>query len=308
MILGLDEQKEEIVRSIENNRLVSSILFSGAEGVGKKKLAVSIAKKILCNSEYLEKLFCAGTLPDYLYIEEEKIIKVDRVEEIISFSSIKPMYSDKKVVIINDAHKLNEYAQNKLLKTMEEAPLFLHIILITHRPSLLLDTILSRVVEYGFKPIDREIIFHNLDKSFDEKRRRLAAHFSSGSFKIAKEILEDEEKLKFLFLPRDIFSALVRLDEFKLFDLIMANSDSDEQSLELINNCRMWLRDIMVDSNSTYFMHRDILDTHKKLIDDETLVNFLHLLEEASIRINSSLNGKAVLINCFSKMFLEING
>ncbi|PID82351.1 MAG: hypothetical protein CSB16_01940 [Clostridiales bacterium] len=308
MILGLDDQRKDILRSIEKNRLVSSILFSGAEGVGKKKLAISIAKKILCSTEYLEKLFDSGTLPDYLYVEEEKVIKVERIEEIINFSSIKPMYSDKKVVLINDAHKLNEYAQNKLLKTMEEAPLFLHIFLITHRPSLLLDTILSRVVEYSFKPIDKDIIFNSLDKSFDEDKRKIAAHFSSGSFKIAKEILEDDEKLKFLLVPKDIFSSIVKSDEFALFDLIMENSDSDEKALELIYNSKMWLRDIIMDSYSTYFMHRDILDMHKTFIDNEKLVKCLHLLDEAVIRINSSINARAVLINCFAKMYMEING
>ena len=76
--------------------------------------------------------------------EEGKSISIDKAKEITRFISKKPMFGDNKLVVVFDSHKLTTEAQNALLKTLEDHPDFVNIVLISKSESGLLDTVLSR--------------------------------------------------------------------------------------------------------------------------------------------------------------------
>ena len=66
----------------------------------------------------------------------------------------KPIVSRKKVFIINDSDKMTEEAQNSLLKTLEEPPEYIMIILITANENKLLNTIKSRCLKISFNNLE----------------------------------------------------------------------------------------------------------------------------------------------------------
>ena len=72
-----------------------------------------------------------------------EIIKISQIRNIKTFLSQKSINSEKKIVLIIDAHLLNEAASTCLLKTLEE-PSNGIFILLTSKLNLLLDTITSR--------------------------------------------------------------------------------------------------------------------------------------------------------------------
>ena len=93
--------------------------------------------------------------PDILVITPEKSIGIDEVRQIQTFLSRKPIQSPHNTVYLKDAHLLTIYAQNALLKILEEPPGNSEIYLVTDQPDMLLPTILSRVQISHITPISR---------------------------------------------------------------------------------------------------------------------------------------------------------
>ena len=152
---------------IKNKSFANGYIFYGAEGVGKKQTALHFIKEIFKQSspsENVEERITNNNHPDFLIIEPDslmstkssgnfdlkktiksgsEIIKIAQIRNIKTFLSQKSINSEKKVVLIIDAHLLNEAASNCLLKTLEE-PSNGIFILLTSKLNLLLDTIISR--------------------------------------------------------------------------------------------------------------------------------------------------------------------
>ena len=152
---------------IKNKSFANGYIFYGAEGVGKKQTALQFIKEVFkqfSQNENIEERISNNNHPDFLIIEPtslleakrskssdfektiksgSEIIKISQVRNIKTFLGQKSIESEKKIVLIVDAHLLNEAASNCLLKTLEE-PSNGIFILLTTKLNLLLDTIISR--------------------------------------------------------------------------------------------------------------------------------------------------------------------
>ena len=153
---------------IKNKSFSNGYIFYGAEGVGKKQTAFQFIKEIIKQSspsENVEERISNNNHPDFLIIEPNsllatksskssdiektmrggsEIIKISQVRNIKTFLSQKSINSGKKIVLIIDAHLLNEAASNCLLKTLEE-PSNGIFILLTSKLNLLLDLSLIHI-------------------------------------------------------------------------------------------------------------------------------------------------------------------
>ena len=152
---------------IEKKSFANGYIFYGVEGVGKKQTALHFIKEIFKQyspSENVEEIITNNNHPDFLIVEPDsllatkssessdlekkeksgsEIIKIAQIRNIKTFLSQKSINSEKKIVLIIDAHLLNEASSNCLLKTLEE-PSNGIFILLTSKLNLLLDTIVSR--------------------------------------------------------------------------------------------------------------------------------------------------------------------
>ncbi len=164
----LNEEANTFLKNIiKNKSLANGYIFYGAEGLGKKQTALQFIKEIFKQSspsENVEERITNNNHPDFLIIEPDslfvtkssgssdlkktiksgsEVIKIAQIRNIKTFLSQKSINSEKKIVLIIDAHLLNEAASNCLLKTLEE-PSNGIFILLTSKLNLLLDTIISR--------------------------------------------------------------------------------------------------------------------------------------------------------------------
>ena len=164
----LNEEVNTFLKNIiKNKSLANGYIFYGAEGLGKKQTALQFIKEIFKQSspnENVEERITNNNHPDFLIIEPNsltstksagssdlektvksgsEIIKIAQIRNIKTFLGQKSINSEKKIVLIIDAHLLNEAASNCLLKTLEE-PSNGIFILLTSKLNLLLDTIISR--------------------------------------------------------------------------------------------------------------------------------------------------------------------
>ena len=163
-IVGNNQIKETLEKSIKQNKTSHSYLFIGIEGIGKKLFAIEFAKAILCLNEekYCNKCkscieFDTNNNPDFSYIEPDgNSIKIEQIRNLQKRIQEKPVISNKKVYIINDAHLMTQEAQNCLLKTLEEPPEFATIVLIGSNETQFLPTIKSRCTIMHFNKIEKE--------------------------------------------------------------------------------------------------------------------------------------------------------
>ena len=160
-IIGNAEEKEYLAKSVKDNSFSQSYLFVGTEGIGKLLIAKEFAKKILCLENGEDNCLCKSCKcfdgdnhTDYKLINEQgETIKIEQIRELTNHVIERPIISERKVYIINDSDKMTKEAQNCLLKTLEEPPEFVVIILITANENAILNTIHSRCMTVKFKNI-----------------------------------------------------------------------------------------------------------------------------------------------------------
>ena len=177
--LLINKEINENLESILARKLFSNgYIFYGPEGLGKKQTAIKFIKEIFkqysSNSNIEEKIE-DNNHPDFLIIEptyllkgnlinrslaepsknNKETIRIEQIRNLKTFLAQKSIESEKKIVLIVDAHLLNEAASNCLLKTLEEPTNGLFILL-TSRLNLLLDTIISRCQLVRFKSFSQK--------------------------------------------------------------------------------------------------------------------------------------------------------
>ncbi len=155
-----------ILQSIlRTNEVPQALLFKGEDGIGKKSVAQIFTQVLLCQenhrgaAHFIEPchrcLSCQKiehqNHPDFSIVApEESLIKIDQIREVQGHIVFKPIEGPKRVVLIDDADRMNGPAANSLLKTLEEPPPYVLLILVTSRPDLLPETLLSRCQKIPF--------------------------------------------------------------------------------------------------------------------------------------------------------------
>lgn len=166
MIIGHKDIIDKLNRLISNNEVAHSYIFSGQDGIGKLLVAKGFAKNILCKDNEKEQImFDNNNHPDFkLLIPDEKgTIKIEVIREMIKDISIKPIVSKYKVYIIDSADSITVQAQNALLKTLEEPPTYVVIILVTSKYNALLNTIRSRSQKLDFQRLQKNDIMKYIE-------------------------------------------------------------------------------------------------------------------------------------------------
>ncbi len=185
------EVNENLKSILERKAFSNGYIFYGPEGIGKKQTAINFIKEIFnkySSNSNIEKKIIDNNHPDFLLIEPTYVfkgnlinrsaaehsknkkgtIKIEQIRNIKTFLGQKSIESGGKIILIDDAHLLNEAASNCLLKTLEE-PANGIFILLTSRINLLLDTIISRCQLIRFKSFSYKqleiFIKNNLDLS-----------------------------------------------------------------------------------------------------------------------------------------------
>ncbi|MDO5725393.1 MAG: DNA polymerase III subunit delta' [Tissierellia bacterium] len=202
-VIGHDAIINSLMRMIEQREIGHLFLFSGNSGVGKKYIANIFAKALLCPSKVERPCgncpscykFSNHTHPDLFYVKpENNLIRKETISNLIENANVRPYESELKVFIIDHADLMNKEAQNAFLKTLEEPPSYLKIILLSSNPKRLLPTILSRCQLYKFFPLDNFKIIEYLSKNYNinGEKASFIADFSKGSIGRAVKLIEDE--------------------------------------------------------------------------------------------------------------------
>ncbi|MBQ9279770.1 MAG: DNA polymerase III subunit [Clostridia bacterium] len=231
--IGHENNKLKLKNIVLSGNIANAYLFVGKAGIGKKIVATEFAKSILCENP-LSGVACDSCRScltfdnnsDFKVISPVKdVIKVDMVRELIEELFLKPTISQRKVFIIDDADKMNEQAQNALLKVLEEPPDYATVILIASSKEKLLNTIKSRVVEFLFdKLTDGEIIsiLKKRNNNIDDDMINMCVKYANGSALKALEVVNDSN----FEIENDIAKSILEKDFLKMnqkFELLKSD-------------------------------------------------------------------------------------
>ena len=241
-IVGNRDIKKSLDNAIKIGKISHSYLFIGTQGIGKKKIAKEFSKAILClnknecNSCKSCIEFDSENNPDFQIIEPQGTsIKIEQIRELQKKVAEKPIISDKKIYIIDECDKMTKEAQNCLLKTLEEPPQYVIIILIGANESAILSTVKSRCSVIHFQNISDEEISTYLKQNLNvEIKDDLLLKACGGS--IGKAIQLKDNQDTYLELQK-ILSNLGKTDIIDIFKhtQILYNKENIQKMLEYIN-------------------------------------------------------------------------
>ncbi len=284
-IVGNDKIKEVLKKSVDLKKVSHSYLFIGTEGIGKKLIAKEFAKMIMCIDENkccnkckscIE--FDTGNNPDYIFIEPDgNNIKIEQIRQMQTKVIEKPIISNKKVYIIDNVELMTIEAQNCLLKTLEEPPEYVTIILICKNENSILNTIKSRCTIIHFDKLKNQDIKKYLEKNYNitNIKDNLLDIFqgSIGKAITLKDKVQDYEKIEYML--RNINNKDI-IETLQLSEILYKSKDDIEQILEYLNVILLNLS----KENIKYIKCIDIVEETKKRLKsnsnyDMTIDNML---------------------------------
>jgi len=166
--VGHTHQRTALAALVTEERLPSSLLFSGAAGVGKQLVARELASQLLCLAPHPTpqggcgecqacRLIRSGNHPDLRVMEwGDDGASVDDLRATLEKLSLRPFLGKSKVTILNDVDGISTVGANILLKSLEEPRPENFFILIATTPSRLPQTVLSRCQRWFFDRLSAE--------------------------------------------------------------------------------------------------------------------------------------------------------
>jgi len=175
-------------------------LFHGPPGTGKRTAAMALAAELLAEGEEDPDAARAralhGTHPDLTWVKPTgaHVMRVSDVDgPVVAAAGRTPFESKRRVFVLERVDTMNDEVANRLLKTLEEPPSFVHLILLTDQLGRVLETVVSRCQLVRFDPLPADRIAEMLEADGIEPRRALASgRLSLGNAARARYLASDE--------------------------------------------------------------------------------------------------------------------
>ncbi|NLY71573.1 MAG: hypothetical protein GX076_07880 [Clostridiales bacterium] len=249
--MRLERVKEILLQQVEKGKLFHAYILEGK------------------NCDHLAGVFANAITPypeDIVYVEPDGLsVKDKAVMELQNRLSMKPLEGSKTVAIIKEADTLTVWAQNRLLKTLEEPLGDSVIILLSKNIENLLSTIVSRCIVFT---VDEETEITDLEK---------------------------EAKLQ----ARDIGEMLLRKEKFFTITKKLAPVLSDrDRAYAFLDALQEWYHKLIMVSMGIY--EDDSLESH--LLTKERLFSAIDHIEEARRELNRNFNVSYSIKNMLLKL------
>lgn len=283
-IIGHNSIKNQISKSIEADRLSHAHLLVGEDGIGKSILAKNIGLKILGKNQDRQYV----DLVEWRIEKNKSTIGVNSIRTLIEEINKKPYEGDKKVIIIYNAHKMTVQAQNAFLKTIEEPPKNVIILLLCENLEVILDTIKSRCQIHKLKNLNvgemEEFLKINYyDLSLEEIR--VIISFSDGIPGKAEKFIQDNNFKDIRNITLEILLNLNKVGTEELIKYEKKLSNQKENFEEILTAFLSYIRDTII---------------YKEIEEEDLILNIDKLLsikELANIFSFIKLNGIISIIN-----------
>jgi DNA polymerase-3 subunit delta' len=173
-------------------------LFHGPSGTGKRTVARAFAAALLTDGardpDAVAERIARGAHPDLTWVTPSgaaEMLVGDIEEPVVAAATRTPFESSRRVFVIEGADAMNDQAANRMLKTLEEPPPFVHLVLLTDRREDVLATIASRCQAVRFDPLPSAVIAARLTDT-DPEHARACARLALGDARLAERLAGEE--------------------------------------------------------------------------------------------------------------------
>lgn len=326
-VIGQHALKGVLNDALSSHRIAHCYLFEGPNGIGKRTIADIFAKMVMCTNIQEDSdsgnllpcdicdsciMFNNMTHPDYHYFAtDNETIKINEVRDYFDGINLTPYYATKKIYIIDGVEKMTIQSQNCILKTLEEPPLDVIIMLLTENKEVLLETINSRVLSYSLKRYSKGEINQALDRDIADTKevgvidRSALSYdfihaFSDGIIGKAIDLYEDNEFKELRDRTFDIIKSIETLSMKKMIEAIDDILGLNKVKV-MIEFFISYYRDVLVlqltDDVSVLINSdkKDIIQDSKGRISIDGVINMFQIINEALIALNTNANNSLVV-------------
>lgn len=320
-IIGHEQIIEHLKNAIKLDKVSHAYILNGPDGSGKMMLAEAFATALQCEKKGTEgcmechscKQAASHNQPDIIYITHEKpnTISVDDIRKQINQDiGVKPYSSPYKIYIVDEAEKMNQQAQNALLKTIEEPPSYAVIMLLTTNADLFLPTVISRCIQMNLKSVPNDKIKEYLMKNYQipDYQADVCTAFAQGNVGRAVQLAVSEH---FTELKDSAVQLMMRIKDIDVYEMGEAVKQISEYKMSIndyFDIMLVWYRDVLMykatmDVNGLIFKEQahDIKKQASKS-SYHGIQEILNALEKAKIRLNANVNFDIVIELLLLKM------
>ncbi|MEZ4712208.1 MAG: DNA polymerase III subunit delta' [Caldilineaceae bacterium] len=297
-------------------------LFVGAQGIGKSTLATVYARALLCTAPSERpcgvcrscRLIQSGNHPDFRLVAPvdregaadrgNGLLRVEQASAIIRDSILSPLEGRYKIFLLQDMQQANESFANKLLKTLEEPPAHVILLLTASERSRLLPTIVSRCQVMEMQPVAPAAIEQALVQHWqaESAHAQLLARLAGGRLGWAVVQLtngqfnaERQEQLETLWK----LAAANRVQRLAFAEQTAAKG-SQPQIFKMLELWTTWWRDVLlaqancIDACSNIDLREEILRQAAR-IPQETVQKYIQTLKRIEGYLHHTTNTRMAL-------------
>ena len=247
-----------LIRSVREGRSANAYIFEGDRGLGVMNAALLFTKTLLCLGG--DKAPCGecgpcleantGVNPDLIRVTKPKdraSIGVEQARDMITAALTKPLYSRRRVTIVEDGELLTPEAQNALLKILEEPPEYAVFIIVCESSESLLETVRSRSVTVEFPPVGDDIVRRYIEAKYpDEPRIDFLVKYCAGIPMAADRLTENKALEELRHDALTLTKQLISGDKLQAFPFSAYFDSHKETAAEMCDMIILYLRDILV--------------------------------------------------------------